>query len=188
MKAVVRSARGALISPTPLFSQEKFAHAAANILALNPPTRPAFELRRGVLELEVDTKTIVALTGAADASVDGKKAESWAAHIAEKTIRVKTDSVAYVSLRGLNVPAIRPLPLRGGEVFQAEQANGVGTLDLRALRVPATLRAANGDWLESIARVQRHVSMVLEAVKKGAKLVKIHVGGGEFEAWVLELA
>ncbi|MGC9106711.1 MAG: hypothetical protein ACP5IE_00760 [Infirmifilum sp.] len=188
MMIVVQRALGAFISPNPLASHDKFAHAVSNALALNSLTGPAFEVKTGELELEFDSKTLVAFAGDSEVYVDGRRVEPWAAYFAKERVTLKTTGRAYISVRGLRGSNRRKQVLKSGEAYPLEQLNGISESDLRALRVPSTLRFANGDWLEAVARIQRHLGMVLEAVRKGAEQVKVRVGGGEFEVWVLELS
>ena len=188
MMAVIQKSIGALLSPNPLASYDKFAHAVSNSLALNSLTSPAFELRTGELEIALDSRVLVAFTGNADITVDGKKVEPWAAYLVRERITVKTDEIAYISIRGLKHNLRNKQPVSVGESYIFESLNGVSEGDLKALRVPSTLRLANGDWLEAVAKIQRHLGMVLEAVRKGAEQVKVRVSGGEFEVWVLELS
>ncbi|MEZ0346612.1 MAG: hypothetical protein ABWK01_08690 [Infirmifilum sp.] len=188
MMIVIQKAIRSFLSPNPLSSYDKFAHAVANSLAMNSLSGPVFELKGGELEISVDAETLVGLTGNAEIIVDERNVEPWAAYLAKKKIYVKTGNVAYVSIRGLHSVPRRKQPVRPGESYRFENLNGVDERDLRALRVPISLRLPNGDWLESVARIQRHLGLVLEAARKGAEQVKIRVSGGEFEAWVLELA
>ncbi len=188
MAFVVQRAYRALLSPHPLASRDKFAHAVSNVLSLNSLTSPAFELRGGELEISLGEKALLAVTGDAEVIADGRRVEPWTAFNASENVKIRTNAVAYVSVRGLKATTKRKLPLKSGVSFSFNGLNGIDDRDLRALRVPPTLRAVNGDWLESVARVQRHIGMVLEAIKKGAEQVKVRVGGREFEVWVLELS
>ncbi|QOJ78453.1 hypothetical protein IG193_06770 [Infirmifilum lucidum] len=188
MAFVVQRAYRALLSPHPLASRDKFAHAVSNVLSLNSLTSPAFELRGGELELALREKALLAVTGDVEIVADGRKVEPWAAFNASESVKVKANATAYVSVRGLKATTKRRLPLKSGITFSFDGLDGLNERSLRALRVPHTLRVVNGDWLESVARVQRHIGMVLEAIKKGAEQVKVRVGGREFEVWVLELS
>jgi len=187
MTMVVRKAYRAFLSPNPLGSQDKFAHAVSNLLSLNSLTAPAIELQGGEVEAVLNGKTLMAVAGDAEVIADGRRVEPWAAFFAREGVRIRSGATAYLSVRGLSAAASGKLPVREGDAFSVQGLNGIADSDLRALRVPHTLRVANGDWLESVARVQRHIGMVLEAVRRGAEQVRVRLNGGEFEVWVLEL-
>jgi Allophanate hydrolase subunit 2 len=187
MTIVIRSSHRSYISPNPLSSVDKYLHASANLLVFNPPTAPVIEIRQGSITLQLQEKVVFATTGKAEILADDKQMESWRTGTAQNSLTVKTSETAYLAIKGLVIPTSLPQPLKPGTTLITVNPNSVPDKILAALKVPQGLRAPNGDWLEAVSRLQRHLSLVSDAVQRGAELVKIRVSGGEFEAWVLEL-
>uniref|UniRef100_A0A7C4FAZ3 Carboxyltransferase domain-containing protein n=1 Tax=Thermofilum pendens TaxID=2269 RepID=A0A7C4FAZ3_THEPE len=190
MTIVVRVAEKAFVSPTPLASHDKYAHTAANLLCLNPLMGPAIELRGGELLVETSHPVLAAVTGSASVAVDGRKAGTWSALYVGRSLSVFTEGRAYVSVKGLRVPAERKEPLSSGATLSAEQNghSGVNSRLLSALKVPPSLLSDNGDWLQAAYRLQRYFEMLMDIVQRGAELVRVNIGGVEYEAWVLEVS
>lgn len=187
MTIIVRSSNRAYLSPNVFTSMDKYLHASANLLVFNPPTVPVIEIREGSLSLELQEKVVFSVTGDAKIIADDKQQDPWKASIAQKTINLSTDRVAYLAIKGLTPPTNILQPLKPETMLTAVNPSNVPEKILMALKVPQVLRISNSDWLESISRLQRHISLVTDAVQRGAELVRIKINGGEFEAWVLEL-
>jgi len=189
MTIVVRIAEKAYASPNPSTSLDRYAHAAANLLCLNPLMSPAIELRGGELLIETSHPVLAAVTGAATVTVDGRKACTWAALRVERSLSVFAEGRAYVSVGGLRMPVERKVPLGTGATLSVEQNghNGVSSRFLAALKVPPSLLSDNGDWLQAAHRLQRYLEILLDVVQRGAELVRVNIDGVEYEAWVLEV-
>ncbi|ABL77567.1 hypothetical protein [Thermofilum pendens] len=187
MTIVIRSANRTFLSPSPLSSIDKYLHAAANIISFNPLIAPAFEVRGGALELQLHERVTYAVTGDATVLADGEQAETWRAGVAQRSLEVKATGTAYVSIKGLQVSSVEPAQVRPGLSLAAVNPDSVPPKVLQAVKIPAGLKYPQNDWLESVSRLQRHVALVADAVQRGAELVKVKVGGSEYEVWVLEL-
>jgi hypothetical protein len=187
MMIAIRSSSRAYLSPSILTSIDKYLHSAANILVLNPATAPAIELRQGYLTLDLRERVVFSVAGEATVTADGQRYEAWRAGAAERSISASTDGVAYLAIRGLVSQADTIQHLKQGAVLSAVNSNSIPDKLLTALKIPQGLRAPSGDWLESVSRLQRHITLVYDAIQRGAELVRVRVSGGEFEAWVLEL-
>ncbi len=190
MTIVIRVAEKAFLSPAPSASLDRYAHAAANLLCLNPLMAPAIELRGGELLVETSHPVLAAVTGPAAVAVDGRKAGTWSALYVERSLSVFAEGRAYVSVRGLRAPAERKVPLSSGVELSTEPngQNGVSGRLLAALKVPPSLLSDNGDWLQAAHRLQRYFELLTDIVQKGAELVRVNIGGVEYEAWVLEVS
>jgi len=190
MTIVVRIAEKAFVSPNPSTSLVRYAHAAANLLCLNPLMGPAIELKGGELLVETSHPVLAAVTGAASVAVDGRRAGAWSALYVEKSLSVLAEGRAYVSVRGLRAPAERKVPLSSGATLSMEQSghNGVSNRLLAALKVPPSLLSDNGDWLQAAYRLQRYFETLMDIIQRGAELVRVSIGGVEYEAWVLEVS
>ncbi|MCC6003281.1 MAG: hypothetical protein LM590_02985 [Thermofilum sp.] len=187
MMITIRSSSRAYLSPSILTSIDKYLHSAANILVLNPATAPAIELKQGYLTLDLRERVVFSVAGEATVAADGQRYEAWRAGAAERSISASTDGVAYLAIRGLVSQADTIQHLKQGAVLSAVNSNSIPDKLLTALKIPQGLRAPSGDWLESVSRLQRHITLVYDAIQRGAELVRVRVSGGEFEAWVLEL-
>ncbi|MEM4668994.1 MAG: hypothetical protein QW650_00535 [Thermofilum sp.] len=189
MTLVVRSASKAFIVPNPLLSADKYLHSAANVLCLNPIMAPAIEVGGGDLFLETDTPVLAAVAGEADVSADGRRASSWAAVRFARSLEVHAGKKAYVSIKGLRSEAEGRAPLHSGHslALNSTELDGVEPRLLAALKVPPSLRGDGGDWLQAASRLQRYLQFLADIVQRGAELVRVNLGGVEYEAWVLEL-
>ena len=190
MTVRILAVKNAYISPSPTQSASKYMHAAANIISANNPFSPAIELREGRIVLEAVAKVLFAVTGNAHVEINGKKAEPWRSYTLTPGSRVTVEGNSYISLHGLQAYGVSTkLPLSPGFTLSCTTVNGEFTAKkLLAFKVPVTMRLDTGNWREMIRRLQRHVALAREAVEKGAELVRVRVGGREFELWVQELA
>ncbi len=189
MTVRILAVENAYISPSPTHSASKYMHAAANIISANNPFSPAIELRDGEIVLEAVSKVLFAVTGNAEVEINGRKAEPWRSYTLAPGSRVLVRGNSYVTLHGLQARGVASkLPLSPGLTLACSTVNGEFTAKkLLAFKVPVTMRFDAGDWREMIRRLQRHVALAREAVEKGAELVRVRVGGREFELWVQEL-
>ena len=189
MTIVIRAFGKALLNSTPAVSKNKYLHAAANLLCLNPVMSPAIELKEGALSIEADAPFVAAVTGEARVVDDGQRAAPWSALRASRSLEVYADREAYVALRGLKsgVSGRLPLPPEYRLELSSSEVDGIHSRVLAALKVPPSLRVDAGDWLEAASRLQRYLEVLADVVRRGAELVRVSLGGVEYEAWVLEL-
>ncbi|MEM2597813.1 MAG: hypothetical protein QXT50_03995, partial [Thermofilum sp.] len=80
-------------------------------------------------------------------------------------------------------------PLHSGHslALNSTELDGVEPRLLAALKAPPSLRGDGGDWLQAASRLQRYLQFLADIVQRGAELVRVNLGGVEYEAWVLEL-
>ncbi len=177
------------VSPSPSNSAKKYMHAAANIIAANNPLSPAIESIKGILVFEAASKVLFSITGDAALTINGKEAEPWRSYTLMPGSRVEAKGSFYASFHGLNVETGGSrVPLSPGMILNCNTVNGdFGAKKLLALKVPVTMRFEAPDWRDMVRRLQKHVALAREAVEKGAELVRVRVGGREFELWVQEL-
>lgn len=189
MMVVLHSASNAFLTPNPILSADKYLHSAANLLCLNRIMSPAIELRDGELSIETDTPLLAAVTGDAEVSTDGHRASAWMAVHFTRSLDVRARGTAYVALKGLQSEAGSRIPLFSGFSLSLDAAelNGVHPRILAALKIPPSLRGDDGDWLQAASRLQKYLIFLSDIVQRGAELVRVKLGGVEYEAWVLEL-
>lgn len=189
MTVVVRSASKAFMIPSPVLSADKYLHCAANVLCLNPIMAPAIEVGGGHLLLETGTPLLAAVSGEAEVSVDGQRTPSWMAVRVTRSLEVHATKKAYVSLRGLRSEVEGKTPLLSGQsiILEGAELDGVKPRLLAALKVPPSLRGDGGDWLQAASRLQRYIQFLADIVERGAELMRVNLGGVEYEAWILEL-
>lgn len=189
MIIVVRSANRAFLVPNPALSTDKYLHSAANLLCLNSVMAPAIELRGGEVSIETDTNVLAAVTGDAEVRVDGRRAAPWSAIRVAQSLEVKSPGRAYISLKGLRSNEEERVPLSAGTSLSSftEELDGVSPRVLAALKIPPSFRSDGGDWLQAVSRLQKYLAFLTDIVQKGAELIRVNLGGVEYEAWVLEL-
>jgi len=189
MTITIRAYGKALLVSSPALSSNKYLHAAANLLCLNSLMAPAIELREGALTVEAESRFIAAVAGEARVTVDGQRASPWSALWVSRSLEVSAERRAYVAIKGLTSSArgrlLLPPELR--LELNASEADGVHPRVLAALKVPPSLRVDNGDWLEAASKLRRYFDLLVDIVQRGAELVRVNLGGVEYEAWVLEL-
>ena len=142
------------------------------------------------IALTPDKDALIAVTGWGEAVVRGQgrtlRFDPWRAIVvpANTVLEVRAKGEAYVAVKGL-VP--NGGMLGGGVRLICEPIRRMPE-DLHARYVPPTLldRLSREDG-GALKLVWRHLELVKEAVRRGAKLVKVKVNGRQYDVWVEEL-
>ena len=165
-----------------------FSRAISNALVGNSLETPVF--RVGVyVELWSSVQCLAAVAGHAKVEVNGVKCGTWRALPipAGGEVRVLADEgEAYLAFSGLSGQLG---PVEPGERFYVKPVEDFGA-DLSARYVPPTLlnEYFNGGARDVLLeKILRHLRLACEMAKRGAKLVRVKVGGKIFDVWVEEV-
>jgi hypothetical protein len=165
-----------------------FLRVVSNALVGNSLEAPVFRVEDRV-ELQSSVPCLAAVAGHARVEVNGVKCSAWRALPVPAGGRVKVvahGGAAYLAFSGLSGRLGR---VRPGERFHVKQADGFGA-ELAARCVPLSLlnEYFNGGAQDALLeKVLRHLKLACEMAKRGAKLVKVRIGGKIYEVWVEEV-
>lgn len=168
---------------------QKLLLAVSNALVGNPLLNPAIKVD-GYIEVKAKVRTLVAVAGYAEVTIDGRKLSAWRALPLQSGSKVRVEAIGepvFVAFSGLQAHQSNVLVGLGFQVSSMTDFDG----SLFARYVPQSLLQTylrgEEEIEELIQRVVRHIRYACEMAKCGAKLVKVKVGDKVYEMWVKEL-
>ncbi len=184
---------------------DPFAYSASNLLVGNAPFSASIEIR-GEARLRFSEEALISLTGSCEAVLCGVKAPQWVAIPVAEDVELEiraNGNVAYVGITGLDASFVGSRPLREGVRLALRRCyEELSRRRLNALRVPSGILREYQEHLSSfkqgtaalkqsalnlIAKLERHLRLACEAAERGAKLIRVSVGGRTYELWVEEI-
>jgi len=184
-------------------ASDPFASAVSNVLVGNEEYAPVFEVY-GYAEFAVKKLSLVAVAGRGSVEVRESssrvKMSLWRAFpLPPGSVLVVRGNPLYVAFKGLKTRWSGKRRVRPGNGFEVSSVSSNGDLeDLPARYLPLSflLEAAKsgvgrnsgaGELLKIIERIKKHVKLACDAVRRGAKLVRVRVDGKSVDVWVEEV-
>jgi len=167
---------------------DRFLGAVSNALVGNSIETPVFRVEAYV-ELQSFVQCLAAVAGRAKVEINGVECGAWRALPvpAGGEVRVLArDEAVYLAFSGLSgrMGLVRP-----GERFYVNPVDDFG-VELAARYVPPSLLNeyfSGGAQDALLERILRHIRLACEMARRGAKLVRVKVGGKVFDVWVEEV-
>lgn len=180
----------------PNSASDPHLHAVANLLVGNSEWERAIEVSRGSLEVEFGRELAIALVGKCEAKLDGIPLPLWRAVPvpAGSRLKIRANSIAYLAIAGGLEAPLALDSLRPGLELGSQLNGSLSRImeELPARYVPESIVTKlisrpgeyDGDLVGELAKCLR---AAIEAYRRGARLVRVRVGGLTFDAWVEEL-